>query len=294
MTIYGNCLVLWSLSSLSSSCGTHLNYEMKAIYRFKTFNIKALLVQSCTKKVIIMFSLQVYPSFTSLPPELPTETCSGLISGIKSWVKGRKESRSSTSSSGPTSAPRQEPDGAPASSPRKASDDYRTSGASSPKNSPTQSDQAKPDIRAEIIAASKKRNGDAINKCDKQAGGKLIAQQKAGPSNSGEAVKQESQHPQPSTHEDLPQHHHKHHKHSSKHHLKEDHRRSQSPDRRRLGSGLMHELSELHQERREYREYRTPSRHSRHSQSPVGTQGSKNLFDLNLCEMFSRNKIACF
>lgn len=225
-----------------------------------------------------MLSLQVYPSFTSLPPELPTETCSGLISGIKSWVKGRKESRSSTSSNGLTSAPRQEPDGAPASSPRKTSDDYRTSGVSSPKNSPTQNDQAKQDIRAEIIAASKKRNGDAINKRDKQAGGKVSPQQKSGHSNSNDSVRPEPQHPQASTHDDLHQHHHKHHKHhSSKHHLKEDIRRSQSPDRRRVGSGLMQELSELHQERREYREYRTPSRHSRHSQSPpVGTPGSKN------------------
>lgn len=235
-------------------------------------------------------SLQVYPSFTSLPPEIPTETCSGLISGIKSWVKGRKESRSSTSSNGLTSAPRQEPDGAPASSPRKTSDDYRTSGASSPKNSSAQNDAAKPDIRAEIIAASKKRNGDVINKRDKQTSGKVSPQQKASHSHSNESGKQELQHPLPSTHDDI-HHSHKHHKHSSKHHLKEDPRSSQSPDRRRLGSGLMQELSELHQERREYREYRTPSRHSRHSQSPpVGSPGSK--FDFAHCEMLESRKLA--
>ncbi|KAG0730034.1 hypothetical protein GWK47_029125 [Chionoecetes opilio] len=201
-------------------------------------------------------------SFASLPPELPTETCSSLISGIKSWVKSRKESRSSTSSTSLTSAPRQEPDGAPASSPRKTSDDYHTSGASSPKSSLTPNEQMKQDIRADIIAASKKRNGNVIGRHEKQISGKVSPQQKS-VSIHHMVVKQEPQHSQSS--------HQKH----SKHHSKEDARHSQSGDKRRLGLGLTQELSELHQERREYREYRSPSRHSRHSQSPpVGMPAS--------------------
>ena len=220
-----------------------------------------------------VFILQVCSSFTSLPPELPSETCSGLISGIKSWVKSRKDTRSSTSSTTLTSGSRQEPDGAPASSPRKTSDDYRSSGSSSPKNSLTPSDQVKQDIRAEIIAASKKRNANSIDRREKQSSGKVSPQQKSVSIHTNMTAKHEPHH-SPS----IPHHHQKH----SKHHLKEDVRHPQSGEKRRFGSGLMQELSELHQERREYREYRSPSRHSRHSQSPpVGTPGSKkNGLDL--------------
>ena len=98
------------------------------------------------------------PSFQSLPPELiappPSNSpspngSSRLFKGFKSWVKGRKDSRNGSNGGGyasdassttlTASVPRQEPDGAPASSPR------RKSGG---------------DFRAEIIAASRQRNGD--------------------------------------------------------------------------------------------------------------------------------------
>ncbi|XP_045133457.1 LOW QUALITY PROTEIN: serine/arginine repetitive matrix protein 2-like [Portunus trituberculatus] len=218
---------------------------------------------------------QMCSSFTSLPPELPTEACSGLISGIKSWVKSRKEIRSSTSSTTLTSGSRQEPDGAPASSPRKTSDDYHTSGASSPKDSVSPGDPAKQDMRAEIIAASKKRNADNLGRLEKQQSGKSSPQQKSVSILSNVGAKQEGHHSQTSPPDASLHHHHNHHQKHSKHHSKEDARHSQPGDKRRFGTGLMQELSELHQERREYREYRTPSRHSRHSQSPpVGTPGS--------------------
>ncbi|XP_071524573.1 uncharacterized protein [Panulirus ornatus] len=209
---------------------------------------------------------QVYPSFTSLPPELPTETSSGLLSGLKSWVKGRKESRSSTSSTTLTSAPRQEPDGAPASSPRKISDDYSgSSGTSSRKNSTEHNEQLKQDFRAEIIAASRKRNGDNPLLRDSPTG-KDESQRKpvyGHPDDAAEFELHRSQH-RHSYH-----HHHRHedsyhHQKHNRHHLKDDQRRSQSPDSRRL----VQELPELRQERREYREYRSPSRFFRHSHSP--------------------------
>lgn len=210
----------------------------------------------------------MYPAFSSLPLKLPAESSPGLISGLKSWVRGRKESRSSSSSTTLTSAPRQEPDGAPASSPRKVSDDYGSSGASSPQNSKDHNEQLKQDFRAEIIAASRKRNANSItvlHEDHKSPADKHVSLHKSVYRQQLNDIPTESQ-----QHSGHTQHQQQSHSRStSKHHQKrDDSRRSQSPESRFMTQGLMQELPELHQERREYREYRSSSRHSRHSHSP--------------------------
>ncbi|XP_042236076.1 serine/arginine repetitive matrix protein 2-like isoform X2 [Homarus americanus] len=208
---------------------------------------------------------QVYPSFTSLPPELPSDASPGLLSGLKSWVRNRKESRSSTSSTTLTSAPRQDPDGAPASSPRKISDDYSGSSSSSSRKSSTDhSDQLKQGFRAEIIAASRKRNANNPVIVHESPPPKHNNQKRSIYNHLNEVVEREAQRSQrqQSYQQEMNYSHRQ--KLSSKHIQKDNLRRSQSPDVRRL----MQELPELHQERREYREYRSPSRHSRHSHSP--------------------------
>ncbi|KAK3881079.1 hypothetical protein Pcinc_014460 [Petrolisthes cinctipes] len=251
---------------------------------------------------------EIFPPFTSLPAELPSESSPGFISGIKSWVRCRKESRSSNSSTTITSsAPRQEPDGAPASSPRKTSgDDFSSSsGTASPSSDPKTHKQH--NMRAEIIAASRKRSGNQfLNTTHQQQHHHLQQQHRASGrsinSNTNhqlrkydhteETTQQQQQQQQQQQHlqetrpdqeheanyhhqqQQQQRRHHNNNNNSNKHlkHVKQrdDFRRSQSPDGRRLGSvPLFQELSELHQERREYREYRSPSRHS-HS-PPVRT-----------------------
>ncbi|CAL4089548.1 unnamed protein product, partial [Meganyctiphanes norvegica] len=167
----------------------------------------------------------------------------GRLSGIKSWVKGRKESRPSLSST-ITSAPRQEPDGAPASdSPRNNGDEFR----------------------AEIIAASRKRNANSesskynsSNKSDNSS-----THDSDNNSNSSSNIQQSSSYQN---------------NHLKKSNVRESHKsiqshrsrsqsnnsRAQSPDAKKLTQ----ELPEHIQERREYFEYRSPSRHLRSTHSP--------------------------
>lgn len=142
---------------------------------------------------------------------------SGLFSGIKKWVKGKKELRSGylsdASSATVTSTSRQEPDGAPASSPGRKNHD---------------------NIRAEILAASRHRNGTTLP--------------------DGEVVLNRNKSPAPSVT-------------SKESHLRTatpDSRRAISPDSRKSLSSescpLTRELPEMRQEHRQYREYRRSSR----------------------------------
>ncbi|XP_066964168.1 SAFB-like transcription modulator isoform X2 [Macrobrachium rosenbergii] len=215
---------------------------------------------------------QIYPAaFSSLPSEFQTEASPGILSGLKSWVRGRKESRSSSTST-LTSAPRQEPDGAPASSPRKSSDD-NNSASSLQKTSDENSDQIKPDFRAEIIAASKKRNGKAQNYREIAHSQCCLSQNhRQNASCQGDDIEifaPQSGHSQ-NLSEDT-KYFATHDQRTSKSRSREDHHLPASPDSKRLSQGMMQELPEFHQQRREYREYRSPSRQS---QSPSTRKAS--------------------
>ncbi|KAK7066403.1 hypothetical protein SK128_020168 [Halocaridina rubra] len=198
------------------------------------------------------------------------ETSPGIFSGLKSWVRGRRESRSSSTST-LTSAPRQEPDGAPASSPRKSSDDYNTSATSSQKNSDKNSDKSsenlKPDFRAEIIAASKKRNADTEDYMANSAVKSSYPHKSSySPRNERAGREVAHNHHHHGRHQEGTYYQSHHQQRVSKSRHRNDPRRSVSPDSQRLSQGMMQELPEFHQARREYREYRSPS--SRRSHSP--------------------------
>lgn len=161
-----------------------------------------------------------------------SESNQGLLNGIKSWVKGQKGSQTSSTSLTINSATRQEPDGADASdSPRKPGDDFR----------------------AEIIAASRKRNA---NSDSSNHDSDII-------SNTSSNVQPNSSYQNNHLKKSVVRESHKS-SHSHRSSSQSTNSRTHSPDTKKLTQ----ELPEHIQERREYFEYRSPSRHFRSTHSP--------------------------